>query len=97
MIKEVIKDCLTCVKAKISRHKPYGELRPLLKLERAWKSVSMDFIAGFPESREPVSRTTYDSILVIVDRLTKYAYFIPHKKDVTAEEMAYAFLRIITS
>ena len=37
----------------------------------------------------------YDSILVIVDRLTKYAYYLPYLKIVNIEELAYTFLRII--
>src|SRR6201996_340043 len=41
---------------------------------RSWESISMDLIEGIPESNE------YDSILVIVERLTKMALFIPTTK-----------------
>jgi hypothetical protein len=34
---------------------------------------------------------------VIVDRLTKYAYFLPYHKSHTAEDLAYTFLRNVVS
>ena len=40
-------------------------------------------------------KVLYDSVLVITDRLTKYKYFIPYKKALSAEELAYIFLRVI--
>ncbi len=42
-------------------------------------------------------KTTYDSILVIGDELTKYTYFIPYKEASTAEELAYTFTKIIVA
>ena len=51
----------------------------------------MDFIEGLPES------SGYDSILVVVDRLSKYAHFIPIRKDITTPELAFTFLREIFS
>ena len=40
-------------------------------------------------------RVLYNSVLVITDRLMKYEYFIPYKKALSAEELAYIFLRIV--
>ena len=37
----------------------------------------------------------YDSILVIIERLTKYGYFIPYLEASDAEALAYTFLRVI--
>jgi hypothetical protein len=39
----------------------------------------------------------YNSILVIVDRLTKFGYMIPYKESSTAEDLTYIFLRIVAS
>jgi hypothetical protein len=39
----------------------------------------------------------YDSILVITDRLTKYAYMLLYKEASDAEELAYTFLRIVVA
>ena len=57
----------------------------------------MDFIVKLPLSKEPLTNTVYDSVWVVVDKLTKYAYFIPFKEKGTAEHMAYAFLRTVAS
>jgi hypothetical protein len=55
----------------------------------------LDFIVKLPPSKEALTGVTYDSILVVTDRLIKYAYFISYKKDLTAEELVYTFNRNI--
>jgi hypothetical protein len=58
----------------------------------------LDFIVKLPPSKKAFIGVIYNSILVITDRLTKYAYFIPYKEDSTVEELAYTFNRnIITN
>src|SRR3979490_3620308 len=57
--------------SKSQRHQPYGLLKQLPIPERPWNSISMDFIKKLPPS------TGYDTILVIIDRLTKQSVFIP--------------------
>jgi hypothetical protein len=96
LVRNVISTC-KCSQDKASRHKPYGELKPLPIPDRAWGSVAFDHIVKLPKSREPLTGTTYDSIFVLTDRLTKYGYFIPYKENSSAEELAYAFLRVVVS
>ena len=48
----------------------------------------MDFIVKLPASSDYVTEEVYDSILVIVNRLTKYTHFIPYKETYTAEQLA---------
>jgi hypothetical protein len=43
-------------------------------LEWKWEEIAMDFIVGLPRTQ-----LGYDSIWVIMDRLTKVAHFIPVK------------------
>ena len=55
----------------------------------------MDLIIGLrtlPSARRLELRQQYDSILVIVDRLTKYIHFIPYIKSFTIEELAHLVL-----
>ncbi|KAJ1572580.1 hypothetical protein NDA12_006314 [Ustilago hordei] len=60
---------------------------PLATPDRPWGSISLDFIEGLPTSKKYDSKT-YDSILVIVDRLTKFAILAPTHKTVTAKQTA---------
>jgi hypothetical protein len=57
--------------------------------------VAWDFITKLLESKEPISNTQHDSILIITDRLTKFGYFLPYRESSTAEELVYIFLRRI--
>jgi hypothetical protein len=62
-------------------------------LTGAWKSIALDFIVKLPPSKEVITGVVYDSILVVIDRLTKYAHFIFYKEGLTAEDLVYAFNR----
>jgi hypothetical protein len=65
-------ECDTCQKVKIDYMKPGGLLQPLSIPEWKWDDISMDFIVGLP-----MTARKFDSIWVIVDRLSKSAQFIP--------------------
>jgi len=54
-------------------------------LEKLWTHISADFITKLPLVQG------YDSILVVVDRLTKMVYFIPTIEKISAEELARLF------
>jgi hypothetical protein len=56
--------------------KPAGLLQPLSVPGWNWEEVSMDFIVGLPPTHK-----NFDSIWVVVDRLTKSTHFIPVKID----------------
>lgn len=92
-----IAQCNTCQTTKHARHRPYGLLQPLQVANRPWQSVSLDFIVKLPKSQEPLTKVAYDSILVIVDRFTKYSYFLPYLESSTAEDLSYTFLRTIVA
>jgi hypothetical protein len=46
-------------------------------------------------SKELITGIMYDSIIIVTDRLTKYAYFIPYLKSFSAEDLAYMFYKHI--
>ena len=81
-----IKQCKTCQHAKHSHTHPAGLLQPLPILAGVWKDLSMDFIEGLPKSKQ------YSIIMVIVDRHTKFAHFIPLRHPYTAISIAKLFL-----
>jgi hypothetical protein len=77
MKKEVvdfIAKCLECQKVKAEHRHPTGLLQPLPIPEWKWEVVTMDFITKLPRTNKQ-----HDSIMVVVDKLTKAAHFIPVK------------------
>ncbi len=52
----------------------------------------MDFIVKLPKLKDLVLGVQHNSILVIVDRLTKYLYFIPYSESINAEQLGYLVL-----
>jgi hypothetical protein len=66
--------CDMCQRVRTERQRPFGLLYPLKIPKWKWEEIGMDFMTGLP--RTPRG---YDSIWVIVDRLTKVAHFIPVK------------------
>jgi hypothetical protein len=88
---DFVKSCTTCKRNKSQRHKPYGFLKQLPIPARPWHSISMDFIEQLPESNG------FTDILVVVDRLTKQAIFIPTHNTINAPELAKLFVAHIFS
>jgi hypothetical protein len=66
-----VSECDTCRKVKADYMKPRGLLQPLIILEWKWDNISMDFIVGLP-----LMAHKFDSIWMIMDRLSKSAHFI---------------------
>src|SRR5258708_11893525 len=91
MVKDYVASCTTCACAKSPRHKPYGKLKQLLIPSRPWSSISMDFIEQLPASEG------FSAILVVIDRLTKQAIFIPSHDTVNAPQVARLFLTHVFS
>lgn len=70
-ITKFIKECTTCQKNKVDHIHPLGLLQPISIPDNAWEAISLDFIEGLPKSKGK------DTILVVVDRFTKYCHLIP--------------------
>lgn len=87
-----IKRCTSCQQNKSSRHAKYGNLQFSAPPVESWEEVTMDFITKLPPSQELHSGVIYDSILVMVDRLTKYTHFVPCKATLTAEQLGFLVL-----
>ena len=81
-VEEYVRMCLTCQQDKVEQWKSMGLLEPLPVPERSWESISLDFISSLP----PVGGL--GSILVVVDRFSKYATFIVAPLHYLAKEAA---------
>src|SRR5215213_8975982 len=94
-VKEYVLSCDLCFRNKAHRHKEYGHLQDLPIPTRQGEQISCDFITELPSSTDPVTGVLYDSILTIVEKLTKYTWFIPWHYRWDAKEFAHTFLRTV--
>jgi hypothetical protein len=85
-VESFVKQCEICQKAKHNQQHPSGLLQPIPIPTRAWQGLSMDFVEGLPPSEH------YNAIVVVVDRLTKYAHFFPVRHPYNAQGIAKLFL-----
>jgi hypothetical protein len=73
-IEEYVARCDSCQRIKAEHQRPASSFQPLQIPQWKWDEIGMDFIVGLPRTR-----AGYDSIWVVVDRLTKATHFIPVK------------------
>jgi hypothetical protein len=81
-VTQFVQQCLVCQQAKSERNNPAGLLQPLPIPHGIWADVTMDFIEGLPKSEG------FDTIMVVVDRFTKYGHFLPLKHPFSAKGVA---------
>jgi hypothetical protein len=87
---DVIAKCLECQKVKAEYRHPAGLLQSLPIPEWKWEVVTMDFITKLPRKNKH-----HDSIMVVVDKLTKAAHFIPVKPTHNAANIVDVYMREI--
>ncbi len=68
---------------------PYGDLVPLEIPDRNWESISLDFITGLPLSHN------FDTLLVVVDHLSKQAHFVLTIKSLDALGLAHLYIAAV--
>lgn len=86
---DYVQGCEICQQAKTEHCKSPGLLQPFPVPLQAWTTVSLDFIEGLPKSGG------YDTIMVVVDKFTKFAKFIPLSHPFTALTVTQAFIQHI--
>ncbi|GJX02776.1 putative reverse transcriptase domain-containing protein [Tanacetum coccineum] len=83
-----VSKCLTCAKVKAEHQRPSGLLVQPKIPEWKWDNITMDFVTKLPKSSQG-----YDTIWVIVDRLTKSAIFTPMKETDPLDKLARMYLK----
>ena len=81
-----ISTCDMCLQTKAQRHHPIGELSPLPIPNAPWDTISVDFIVELPES------SGHNSVMVVVDSVTKRAHFVSTLTMITAAGTAHLFV-----
>jgi hypothetical protein len=87
---DYITRCMECQKVKVEHRHPVGLLQPLPIPEKKWEVITMDFITGLPKTNKQ-----HDSIMVVVEKLTKAAHFVPVKTMHTITNIADIFMKEI--
>jgi hypothetical protein len=59
--------------------------------------IIIDFITKLPLLEEPLTGIFYNSIIVIINRLIKFSYYLPYREVINAKELSYIFYRYIIS
>ena len=93
-VKNYIRGCDVYLASKAIRHKPYGDLQSLPVPTHRWKELSIDFVIGLPLSADRMGNN-YNSILVIVDRLTKMVHYEPVKVTIDALRLAEVIIDVV--
>ena len=81
-IRNYVRVCEVCQRCKADLGGTSGLLQPLPIPGAIWTDVSMDFVQGLPKSHGK------DTVLVVVDRLSKYAHFMALAHPFTAVTVA---------
>ncbi|GKF08236.1 reverse transcriptase domain-containing protein [Tanacetum coccineum] len=83
---------LTCAKVKAEHQRLSGLLVQPAIPEWKWDNIMMDFITKLPKSSQG-----FDTIWVIVDRLTKSAHFLPIRENDPLDKLARLYLNRIVA
>ncbi|GKA50615.1 putative reverse transcriptase domain-containing protein [Tanacetum coccineum] len=87
-----VSKCLTCAKVKAEHKRPSGLLVQPDIPEWKWDNITMDFVTKLPKSSQG-----YDTIWVIVDRLTKSAIFMPMRETDPLDKLARMYLKEVVT
>nr|XP_043611643.1 uncharacterized protein LOC122583287 [Erigeron canadensis] len=88
-----VEKCLTCAQVKAEHQKPYGMMQPLEIPKWKWEEITMDFVTKLPKT----PRNQFDTIWVIVDRLTKSALFLPIREASSSEVLAKIYVKEVVA
>ncbi|GKD54969.1 putative reverse transcriptase domain-containing protein [Tanacetum coccineum] len=87
-----VRKCLTCARVKAEHQRPSGLLVQPEIPQWKWDNITMDFVTKLPKSSQG-----YDTIWVIVDRLTKSAIFTPMRETDSMEKLARMYIKEVVT
>lgn len=87
IITDYVAACLICQQHKYLASSPQGLLQLLPIPKAIWEEISIDFVVKLSKSHG------FDTILVVVDSLSKYGHFIPIRHPYTARTIVEVFVK----
>ena len=87
---EYLAKCQDFQQVKAEHQHPTGLLQPLTVPKWKWETISLDFITGLPRTQKQ-----NDSIMVVIDKLSKSTHFVPVKSTFKAINVAKVFMKEI--
>ena len=87
LTRKYVAGCQVYHRLKAPSHAKYGTNMPIDLPNRPWEGLTMDFITNLPES----TASGYTGIAVIINQLTKYAIYLPCRKDIDSPELTRLF------
>ncbi|GJV39488.1 putative reverse transcriptase domain-containing protein [Tanacetum coccineum] len=87
-----VSKCLTCLKVKAEHQKPFGLLVQPDIPQCKWDNITMDFITKLPRTL-----SGYDTIWVIIDRLTKSAYVLSMRENDPMEKLTRLYMKEVVT
>nr|GFC39623.1 putative reverse transcriptase domain-containing protein [Tanacetum cinerariifolium] len=87
-----VSKCLTCARVKAEHQRPSGLLVQPIIPKWKWDNITMDIITKLPKSSQG-----FDTIWVIVDRLTKSAHFLPIRENDPLDKLVWLYLNRIVA
>jgi hypothetical protein len=81
-VKEYVRGCESCQRNKPDNRGSQGMPLSIQMPNRPWSCWCMDFIGPVPKTPRG-----HDMIMVVVDKFTRYVYYIPMKSTSTAQEV----------
>jgi len=85
-IRQYVSTCDLCLRMKLIRQALVGELHPLRIPDSRWDTLSVDFVVELPLS------SGHNTVMTVVDSVSKRAHFILTHMTVIAEGAARLFL-----
>jgi hypothetical protein len=85
-VHDYVTTCDVCQRNKPSNQRPLGLAQPLPPPSRNWDQITMDLIVHLPKTK-----SGYDAIFTVVDRMSKMCHFVPTTTNVDAPSLARLF------
>jgi transposase InsO family protein len=92
-VDDYIESCERCQKANRTTGKRFGYMQRITEPTYPWEVINMDFVTGLP----PAGNDNVNSVLVVVDRFSRRARFLPCHKEINAMDTALLFWEKIIS